>query len=120
MQRLPPVSTSIDTSFPYTSLFRSLKRLGRPSSVREVASVVAEQSPVHAANPRLAFSVAVLLTDRRYSRHEATVDTPPPRSEENTFEHQSLMHIAYAVLRLNKKTNKRSTKELYTTDSRKL
>src|SRR3546814_1777354 len=74
MIRRPPRSTRTDTLFPYTTLFRSTRSL-----IRWL---------VNKARP-LMYSTAL----------------PPSviRSEEHTFELQSLMRISYAVFCLKKK-----------------
>src|SRR3546814_10868942 len=104
MIRRPPRSTRTDTLFPYTTLFRSIRKNRR-------------------ANP------AASLTGRRYkerinirstvgrtregspSRLWITLD----RSEEHTSELQSLMHISYAVfcLKKQKKPNEGTRQILY-------
>src|SRR3546814_16985705 len=74
----PPRSTRTDTLFPYTTLFRSARRSGRP-----------EWHP--AASPGGSYR-------RRFSRTALK-----NRSEEHTSELQSLMRISYAVFCLKKK-----------------
>src|SRR3546814_3212246 len=83
MIRRPPRSTRTDTLFPYTTLFRSLYRLGEaaglPRSLREIGM------------PQAGIAIAI-------------------RSEEHTSELQSLMRISYAVFCLKKKKNNNSIK----------
>src|SRR3546814_10728783 len=83
MIRRPPRSTRTDTLFPYTTLFRSARRVttlpGRP---RRTLGAPAVSSP------------------RGYGRNRRE-----NRSEEHTSELQSLMRISYAVFCL-KKTRK--------------
>src|SRR3546814_8104134 len=83
MIRRPPRSTRTDTLFPYTTLFRSLRRqqlLQHHGTL--VAELVGDTAPI-------------ALGDR---------------SEEHTSELQSLMRISYAVFCLKKKTTHTSIK----------
>src|SRR3546814_10208149 len=86
----PPRSTSTDTLFPDTTLFRSPWRarafLARSRERRDVGAGL--DAPVGHAARRLS-------RDRR--------DRSPHRSEEHTSELQSLMRISYAVSCLKKK-----------------
>src|SRR3546814_5842567 len=76
MIRRPPRSTRTDTLFPYTTLFRSLRRRrSRSSAARRCAT-----APGWCPAPRRS-----------------------TRSEEHTSELQSLMRISYAVFCLKKK-----------------
>src|SRR3546814_8712950 len=85
MIRLPPRSTRTDTLFPYTTLFRSVCVLGHPT----VAGSVKES-----LRP-----CVVRIRSRNFW-------TTSSRSEEHTYELQSLMRISYAVFCLKKKTIK--------------
>src|SRR3546814_1065804 len=77
MIRRPPRSTRTGTLFPYTTLFRSVRK--------------GQQGCHH-------------LTDgQRRRRGEGSRRTPDRRSEEHTSELQSLMRISYAVFCLKKK-----------------
>src|SRR3546814_8228968 len=75
MIRRPPRSTRTDTLFPYTTLFRSLRRAKRTAR--------AAHRPAEA--------------------HQAVAVEILERSEEHTSELQSLMRISYAVFCLKKK-----------------
>src|SRR3546814_4882145 len=77
MIRRPPRSTRTDTLFPYTTLFRSLRRGARPDG----------GSPDE--QPRRRRGDPGKGSDR--------ADRPRRRSEEHTSELQSLMRISYAV-----------------------
>src|SRR3546814_19357547 len=78
----PPRSTRTDTLFPYTTLFRSVKKT--------------------AADAFMASKPGVLVIyDSRDLR--AWWNSLPERSEEHTSELQSLMRISYAVFCLKKK-----------------
>src|SRR3546814_3172224 len=110
MIRRPPRSTRTDTLFPYTTLFRSSHACCKaaPCGVWPIASiVVTELSPM--------LSTAV-MQDRVAAPPTCTVQAPhsawpqpnlvpvmPSRSEEHTYELQSLMRISYAVFCLKKK-----------------
>src|SRR3546814_9828924 len=96
MIRRPPRSTRTDTLFPYTTLFRSVRR----------------------ECPRLISTARSASRSRDRSRRRGAFRPSPPsprRSEEHTSELQSLMRISYAVFCLKKK--KRTTHRKYITDS---
>src|SRR3546814_3509524 len=80
MIRRPPRSTRTDTLFPYTTLFRSLRR--RPDRQRDDR-----------------------LSRRRRMPDAGGLSDHCRRSEEHTSELQSLMRISYAVFCLKKKNN---------------
>src|SRR3546814_17708249 len=84
MIRRPPRSTRTYTLFPYTTLFRSVERLGQ-----------------------LAGAPEGLAVDRDDDVARAEADA---RSEEHTSELQSLMRISYAVFCLKKKNKHRKNK----------
>src|SRR3546814_2839971 len=97
MIRRPPRSTRTDTLFPYTTLFRSLRR---------------EYGAALSVHPRAAGRIRDPLSDPGEegqrgrdlrSRDGADDDEGPQRSEEHTSELQSLMRISYAVFCLTKK-----------------
>src|SRR3546814_5569988 len=85
MIRRPPRSTRTDTLFPYTTLFRSIRRFLRELSVagfripdsRNTVAMFPDTTSVMSVNEQ--------------------------RSEEHTSELQSLMRISYAVFCLKKK-----------------
>src|SRR3546814_9453226 len=102
MIRRPPRSTRTDTLFPYTTLFRSLRRAparavrGLPAQERTAAGAGrlparGRRAPVHRRGVGGDLDGAV-QPDRRSLR-----------SEEHTSELQSLMRISYAVFCLKKK-----------------
>src|SRR3546814_9091753 len=105
MIRRPPRSTRTDTLFPYTTLFRSVKKeFGVPvitdvhepwqaAPVAEVADIL--QLPAFLAR-QTDLVVALAQTQRVVNIK---------RSEEHTSELQSLMRISYAVFCLKKKKN---------------
>src|SRR3546814_10223621 len=109
MIRRPPRSTRTDTLFPYTTLFRSPRQAesgvasafvsGDPCGNRRVDS-----DP--SAHPLAGFRGNAAP---RASLHlcSAARAACPCRSEEHTYELQSLMRISYAVFCLKKKTTKR-------------
>src|SRR3546814_9848161 len=80
MIRRPPRSTRTDTLFPYTTLFRSVRRLRHAGAISRRHH---RRASAHARRRRAV---------RRL-----------PRSEEHTSELQSLMRISYAVFCLKKK-----------------
>src|SRR3546814_4518060 len=110
MIRRPPRSTRTDTLCPYTTLFRS------PG----FASTTCDYAPYSdSISLRLPYTVK-LATDSKSLTHYTKGTQSPlrastactytvsgsislPRSEEHTFELQSLMRISYAVFSLKKK-----------------
>src|SRR3546814_9847729 len=116
MIRRPPRSTRTDTLLPYTTLFRSRRRLALQHDVevgveggdlidrrhRQIhllgqrAQVARRQVAVAVLNP-------VQVLDQQI-RPPRAVAQQSLRSEEHTSELQSLMRISYAVFCLKKKT----------------
>src|SRR3546814_8812565 len=90
MQRRPPRSTRTDTLFPYTTLFRSERRMTLTDLSERVGLTLANLSILKTGKARAI----------RFSRL---------RSEEHTSELQSLMRISYAVFCLKKKKHKQIT-----------
>src|SRR3546814_12606732 len=88
MIRRPPRSTRTDTLFPYTTLFRSSRRIGRLSGVLHLHEVAPGVGP-----------------------RAVEVGEAVDRSEEHTSELQSLMRISYAVFCLKKKKLKKQHKK---------
>src|SRR3546814_18384710 len=86
MIRLPPRSTRTDTRFPYTTLFRSRRRLRGPL----------ENFQHHGGGTQL-------RDDRPARQRPVAPGGGNRRSEEHTSELQSLMRISYAVFCLKKK-----------------
>src|SRR3546814_6319803 len=133
MIRRPPRSTRTDTLFPYTTLFRSRKRvtleslrkIGRPSrsefdaqyQARLGASRRLEKQRYRLSHQQHCKGVRHghqrfyrpkfgRRPDRSSSARPAPCRALPcPRSEEHTSELQSLMRISYAVFCLKKKKN---------------
>src|SRR3546814_6865545 len=94
MIRRPPRSTRIDTLFPYTTLFRSV-RLHRQDHQVLRAGLCGGTHGLH-----LGDILAAVLPDQLQA---ALLDRRQVRSEEHTSELQSLMRISYAVFCLKKK-----------------
>src|SRR3546814_5750999 len=108
--RRPPRSTRTDTLFPYTTLFRSLRRRGKRDEADrriDIESVHRWCRPdgCHTADPQGPDLGRALRSWRR--------------SEEHTSELQSLMRISYAVFCLKKKQNKLKTPTTSETNSNK-
>src|SRR3546814_6650282 len=110
MIRRPPRSTSTDTLFPYTTLFRSAgaelpevagdgARSGRGDRRDGARRCHSRQGP-HPRRSRQAPCRRQLRARLYAGGHEGG------RSEEHTSELQSLMRISYAVFCLKKKNNK--------------
>src|SRR3546814_6564963 len=115
MRRRPPRSTRTDTLFPYTTLFRSDRRLGieRDRLIQRILSDLGRRATRAGADivdedpdraeplDRLRHGARAIGLPREIG-HDA--DGAAARSEEHTSELQSLMRISYAVFCLNKKT----------------
>src|SRR3546814_5500097 len=101
MIRRPPRSTRTDTLFPYTTLFRSLRRLGI-ARLDSIPAFLEALKLLHVTGPLDGFT----LSSMSCSGGEA-------RSEEHTSELQSLMRISYAVFCLKKKNILHTTTNLY-------
>src|SRR3546814_2845962 len=98
MIRPPPRSTRTDTLFPYTTLFRSLRRI--PGVVLRRAA----PRPQRGGGRRRGAAAPV----EHGAAHRGR------RSEEHTSELQSLMRLSYAVFCLKKKTHLTQTPEMST------
>src|SRR3546814_7537614 len=136
MIRRPPRSTSTDTLFPYTTLFRSgrsrapvrrgpahgaVRRRGTPVQQDPAGCLPAAHRARHYRVRRRDHREPVLRTELRAAlalpsaRDGSGVARRHPRraarSEEHTSELQSLMRISYAVFCLKKKKKKANTVE---------
>src|SRR3546814_10267829 len=109
MIRRPPRSTRTDTLFPYTTLFRSGGRTALRRSAQKrstmIASATADNSSSGIIGQPPAFTSSSTLSppaDGRFNPVDR-IQGPPapcprrPRSEEHTYEIQSLMRTSYAV-----------------------
>src|SRR3546814_4449704 len=114
MIRRQPRSTRTDTLFPYTTLFRSIRRV---LAVRHlhVRDLLARRAVlVHVAHERGRERLG-----RRVHPVDALVEGRPrehgrlPRSEEHTSELQSLMRISYAVFCLKQKKSQSQPNDSY-------
>src|SRR3546814_8712620 len=109
MIRRPPRSTSTDTLFPYTTLFRSLThgeigvelvgrlRLDTGRQLEDPAITIEDALDELAALP------TIPVAHRAMASSPTARPMPMPRSEEHTSELQSLMRTSYAVFCLKKK-----------------
>src|SRR3546814_9397132 len=114
MIRRPPRSTRTDTLFPYTTLFRSSARLQfrlvAHAGERGLPRGTEGAQPRGSARPRLPRHarerqqrrVPHRRDARRLQLHQRARND---RSEEHTYELQSLMSNSYAVFCLKKKKN---------------
>src|SRR3546814_8958031 len=100
MRRLPPRSTRTDTLFPYTTLFRSDRRMSVSWPLAFGGAF--QLSLTGKDNVRFISRIY----DQDFERNLAFVEdfAELGRSEEHTSELQSLMRISYAVFCLKKKT----------------
>src|SRR3546814_5197935 len=110
MIRRPPRSTRTDTLFPYTTLFRSTAKYGKPPENQAWGDYVATKVLAQAMNETGSTETDALL---EYLEGQTEIDILKgrpgyfrdwDRSEEHTSELQSLMRISYAVFCLKKKT----------------
>src|SRR3546814_13205883 len=97
MIRRPPGSTRTDTLFPYTTLFRSLDRIGRGRAGQRRGPL---RDNLRQPGGRSTQQGQVAGRTRGSPARQAV-----SRSEEHTSELQSLMRISYAVFCLKKKKN---------------
>src|SRR3546814_1583938 len=99
MIRRPPRSTRTDTLFPYTTLFRSQRRVAKTDKTTGIAAAEfarrRRQLMRMAGDDAIAILPAAPLRVRSNDTHY--------RSEEHTSELQSLMRNSYAVFCLKKK-----------------
>src|SRR3546814_8537741 len=109
----PPRSTRTDTLFPYPTLFRSLGR-----ALNCMAQAIYYEAANEPENGQRAVAQVVLNRVRHpafpdsvcgviYQGSHLTTGCQFTRSEEHTYELQSLMRISYAVFCLKKKKQKR-------------
>src|SRR3546814_9505760 len=102
MIRRPPRSTLTDTLFPYTTLFRSARRLRTLERFLDLVRTGRFRAPLYPADPQSGGDWRCCAFTMRICRGPATAK----RSEEHTSELQSLMRISYAVFCLKKKKKK--------------
>src|SRR3546814_2444967 len=107
MVRRPPRSTRTDTLFPYTTLFRSVRKIGGDALEGQGAGIDEAGVALRAAH---GVFLAILDQVQRVAGADhgghaqlARNDRGVARSEEHTSELQSLMRISYAVFCLKKK-----------------
>src|SRR3546814_5697059 len=98
MIRRPPRSTRTDTLFPYTTLFRSARRIRTRKGPRRQ-----DLRRDHRLRLQLRWRPRHASESGNDGRHDAA-RARRRRSEEHTSELQSLMRISYAVFCLKKKT----------------
>src|SRR3546814_1859434 len=109
MIRRPPRSTRTDTLFPYTTLFRSPRKLRTAGTNWRTSALAFADSSAPACTPEKKVAVRAFCKDTSVPKigasGERTMPSTAPlvRSEEHTSELQSLMRISYAVFCLKKK-----------------
>src|SRR3546814_2422467 len=107
MIRRPPRSTRTDTLFPYTTLFRSMKR----ERLLPIAGEYATLFEFDAVFMISALNGSGCDDLRRHLAGRMPTGPWHYRSEEHTSELQSLMRISYAVFCLKKKKKKKTHKK---------
>src|SRR3546814_7971516 len=122
MIRRPPGTTRTYTLFPYTTLFRSQRRLFRRRRGQPHTRVAhARQRAGRHAVDRSAGSVPWSQCEwPELGGPRLVRQRREQRSEEHTSELQSLMRISYAVFCLNKKKNTMTTKNKPTTKTKQI
>src|SRR3546814_5609288 len=109
MIRRPPRSTRTDTLFPYTTLFRSVRRAEAFSTY-----LIITDTPFQRRNGALSLYPNWWPSrERGFQRTRHTTAKTLPRSEEHTSELQSLMRISYAVFCLKKKKRQIHNKQTH-------
>src|SRR3546814_6044518 len=109
MKRRPPRSPLTDTSFPYTTLFRSTKSEGHSTQPFPPRDRGSSSGPVRAGRGGSGQAIPSAWFDKHASADGIVIDATSQtrlcaaRSEEHTSELQSLMRISYAVFCLKKK-----------------
>src|SRR3546814_4416723 len=96
MIRRPPRSTRTDTLFPYTTLFRSVRKAG---PLGQILGLIQKGAAVGAGVDFLQRHDVVIA---QHGGNLVEVFLASTRSEEHTSELQSLMRISYAVFCLKK------------------
>src|SRR3546814_2605421 len=105
MIRRPPRSTRTDTLFPYTPLFRS-PTIGRRALRRLLGESAADSwrsDAAGASDGRSRPHPDIGVVDQPLAARLVDLVDQAARSEEHTYELQSLMRISYAVVCLKKK-----------------
>src|SRR3546814_5124353 len=108
MIRRPPRSTRTDTLFPYTTLFRSLRKKksrsnGHSNSLGAKAFYFALRNRNALVTTEAELKLIARAANMGDNSKPVNGNNTPARSEEHTSELQSLMRISYAVFCLKKK-----------------
>src|SRR3546814_7237785 len=101
MLRRPPRSTRTDTLFPYTTLFLSLEEV-MPEAIRFTWQWGAAEELRLNDGKIILKCATVTVREDIVDRQKKIVSKRNVRSEEHTYELQSLMRTSYAVLCLTK------------------
>src|SRR3546814_9518357 len=102
MIRRPPRSTRTDTLFPYTTLFRSIKR-GDDEVDGDTIGYIVPERRIQAASGGKGQVTIIFQPPPAKKQDSPSGKKNSKRSEEHTSELQSLMRISYAVFCLKKK-----------------
>src|SRR3546814_5567345 len=108
MIRRPPRSTRTDTLFPYTTLVRANRKLGKPTTRPERSKTRKRPRTLRQSRDNPAPTSRCRRSTQKQTNPRANSNSPrnngcDRRSEEHTSELQSLMRISYAVFCLKKK-----------------
>src|SRR3546814_9553422 len=96
MIRRPPRSTRTDTLFPYTTLFRSQNRAIAQTSENTMGFLQGKRALITGLASQRSIATGIADAMHRQGAELAL------RSEEHTYELQSLMRLSYAVFGLKK------------------
>src|SRR3546814_8393305 len=107
MIRRPPRSTRTDTLFPYTTLFRSFQPHPEMKSAKPELVDFFEECLEAFTYPHIPV--------KPKNKMEKAIIEQIPRSEEHTYELQSLMRISYAVFCLKKKNKTKNILQIQIT-----
>src|SRR3546814_1287803 len=109
MIRLPPISTRTDTLLPYTTLFRSISNMMLAAAVL-LFSI--NQFSIHETTRLIPPTLTTEVKIGWSAADEEYLKSFGLRSDEHTYELQSLMSTSYDVLCLKKKTIKHKIQRL--------
>src|SRR3546814_9881138 len=101
MIRRPPRSTRTDTLFPYTTLFRSADKT-LASATKSLGELLPLETYGIKFEPKHSSEIYNGIVTSKLTKKHLGLSYEDLRSEEHTYELQSLMRISYAVFCLKK------------------